>query len=225
VFSRLSEAHRALTDVSVRFSVDEIVGPEAVAANDSVRPPPAPRVTLRDIDAALARNDLAAAEAAARTLTSTGAAGPDARAVLAWCTLGAGAITEPQALATALAALDKVLTGDPDCVRALFYRGQVLKRLGRVELAIRDYRKAVRLDPRHVDAQREMRIHEMRLRAGSSGHMNAVAAPKKTPSREMAAHLTPADSEAVDATSAPARAEDSSVRSGLRRLLARVAGK
>lgn len=227
VFFRLGEAHRTLTDVSARFSVDALVGPEAVAANDSVRPPPAPRVTLRDIDGALARNDLAAAAEAAHTLTSTGAAGPDARAVLAWCAAGAGAITEPQALATALAALDKVLTGDPDCVRALFYRGQVLKRLGRVELAIRDYRKAVRLDPRHVDAQREMRIHEMRLRTRSSGHMEAVAVSNKTPSREMAAQLTPAAGEAVDATSAPepVRAEDSSVRSGLRRLLARVAGK
>lgn len=226
VFLRLGEAHRSLTDVSARFSVDALVGPEAVAANDSVRPP-AGVVTLREVDAALARNDLAAAETMARTLTSAGATGPDARAVIAWCTIGAGAMTEPHALEHALAALDKILTGDPDCVRALFYRGQVLKRLGRIEPALRDYRKAVRLDPRHVDAQREMRIHEMRLRSKSSGKLNAVK-PKKTPSREMVAPLTPAATPPeLDATSAPetARAEDTSVRSGLRRLLARVAGK
>jgi hypothetical protein len=227
VFLRLGEAHRTLTDVSARFSVDSLVGPEAVAANDSVTPP-APLVTLRDVDAALARKDLASAEAMARTLTSAGATGPDARAVIAWCTIGAGAITEPHALEPALAALDRILTGDPDCVRALFYRGQVLNRLGRNELALRDYRKAVRLDPRHVDAQREMRIHDMRLRTRSSGKLNAVTPRKKRPSREMAAPLTPDGMpSASDATFAPepARAEDTSVRSGLRRLLARVAGK
>lgn len=169
VFVRLGDAHRALTDLGARMTIDDVIGAvNDVAANDSVAPPPPPRTTLRDADAALARGDLVAAEEIARTLTSAGADGPGARAITAWCSIGAGVNVDPAALERAMGALDKVLTGDPDCVRALYFRGQVLKRSGKTDAALRDFKKAARLDPRHIDAEREIRIHEMRRRSGSS---------------------------------------------------------
>jgi tetratricopeptide (TPR) repeat protein len=241
VFIRVGEAHRTLTELGSRVNVEALVGDDnAVAANDSVMPP-APSRTLRDADAALARNDIAAADAIARSLTSAGADGPAARALLAWCTLGAGANNDRQVLERGLAALDKLLTGDPDCVRALGYRAQLLKRIGKTDAALRDYRKIVRLDPRHVDAQREVRLSEIRRRA-SSAEMKAVD-PRRSPSREMHAQPMPAmpaprsapsngSTPAIPVPPAPVviaapdrpTPDDASVRSGLRRLLARVAG-
>jgi tetratricopeptide (TPR) repeat protein len=241
IFVRLGEAHRALTDLSARVNVESLVGAEnAFAANDSVRPP-APARTLRDADAALARNDLAAADAIARSLTSAGADGPAARALLAWCALGAGTNNDREVLDRGLAALDKLLTGDPDCVRALFYRAQLLMRTGNSNAALRDYRKIIRIDPRHVDAQREVRLSEIRRRMSSS-EMKATE-PRRSPSREPRAQPmppAPAPAGTPSKTSPPAvaappgpfiptasgcaSADDASVRSGLRRLLARVAG-
>lgn len=224
IFIRLGEAHRRLTELGSRVDVDAIVGADdVIAANDSVMPPPPNRRTLREADAALARNDLATADAIARTLTGTGDDGPSARALLAWCALGAGTSTDRDVLEHGLSALDKLLTGDPECVRALCYRAQVLKRLGRDEGALRDYRKIVRLDPRHVDAQREVRLSEIRRRH-SVGDATA-AGPARSPSREMRApsqHALPAPV----APAAPEQAshEDASVRAGLKRLLARVSG-
>jgi tetratricopeptide (TPR) repeat protein len=241
IFVRIGEAHRAVTDLSSRVSVESLVGAEnAFAANDSVMPP-APALTLRDADAALARNDLATAEAIARSLTSAGADGPAARALITWCAVGAGTKSDRHVLDRGLAALDKLLTGDPECLRALFYRAQLLMRIGKTDAALRDYRKIIRIDPRHVDAQREVRLSEIRRRTSSS-EMKA-AEPRRAPPRELHAQpmppapapretpsMTPLPGVAAPPTpvlpAAPehASAEDASVRSGLRRLLARVAG-
>jgi hypothetical protein len=100
VFVRLGLAHRALTDASAALRVEDLIGGgNAIAANDSVAPPaPVPRTTLRDAEAALARGDVAAAEEIARSLANAGADGPGARAVLAWCSIGAGASTDMQAV-------------------------------------------------------------------------------------------------------------------------------
>jgi hypothetical protein len=115
-----------------------------------------------DVDTALARGDLKVAETHARVLVNGGAEGPTARAVLVWCGIGAGTFTDPEGLELAHAMLDRLLTGDPECTRALFYRGQIAKRLGRGDAAARDFRKVVRLDPTNLDAQREVRLHPVR---------------------------------------------------------------
>jgi hypothetical protein len=43
-----------------------------------------------------------------------------------------------------------------------WYRGQLLKRLGRERQAIEDFRFIILKDPRNVDAQREIRLFDMR---------------------------------------------------------------
>jgi hypothetical protein len=49
-----------------------------------------------------------------------------------------------------------------------WFRGQVLKRLGKERQALEDFRFIVENDPRHVDAQREIRLFEMkRLHGGA----------------------------------------------------------
>ncbi len=160
VFTRIGEAHRSLVDTVSHVDVEAMLGRGSggTAANDSTRPPPFV-ASLRDADSALARGDLEAAKTIAQNLTRAGTAGPGARAVLAWCAIGAGAPDAgPHALEAALVTLDRVLTGDPDCVRALYYRAQVHKRLGNALAALRDHRRVARLEPGHRHAQYEMSI-------------------------------------------------------------------
>lgn len=164
VFTRIGEAHRSLVDTVSHVDVEAMLGRGGggTAANDSTRPKPFV-ASLRDADAALARGDVEAAKAIARNLASTGTAGPGARAILAWCAAGAGAPDAgPHALEAALVALDRVLTGDPDCVRALYYRAQVHKRLGNDLAALRDHRRVARLEPGHGHAQYEMSISPLK---------------------------------------------------------------
>jgi tetratricopeptide (TPR) repeat protein len=59
-----------------------------------------------------------------------------------------------------------VLAKEPEYERALFYRGVLLKRSGLADKALRDFRLAATLNPKNLDAVREVRLHEMRKRSG-----------------------------------------------------------
>jgi len=232
VFVKLGEAHRILTDTTAhRRAAERVVDGITYSFGTEGSAPPSERggngpgsgrITLRDVDAALARNDLEAADTFAHALSSSGSDGPTARAVIAWCSCGAGLSCSNDSLERALLALDKTITGDPECVRALFYRAQIADRLGRTEAAVRDHQKVVRLEPRHVEARRELRLHEMRRGANAGGlrsvHVRADRTPANTNANESR------DSAPAGAFDAPGPGERG-VRSGLRRLIGRVVGK
>ena len=58
-------------------------------------------------------------------------------------------------------AVDRAAKAEPSNLRVRWYRGQLLKRLGKERLAQEDFRMIVEKDPRHVDAQRELRLFEL----------------------------------------------------------------
>jgi|GEM_PF-2744536 len=212
IFMVLAEAHRVLTDRGMREAAARAKSAAATTAAAT-----APRLTMKDADRALARDDFRGAEDIAKPLTTAGAEGPAARAALAWCAARGGAAPR-EAIDTSLAILDKLLTGDPDCTRALYYRARLLERIGRDEQAMRDYRRCARLDPSHVDAVRKVRLHEMRHGAsgGASGPASSRGSSTSTPT------ATPNASTSTGAAGDAGEDEDG-VRSGLRRLIARVA--
>jgi tetratricopeptide (TPR) repeat protein len=226
IFIKLGEAHRILTDTTARRVAGSACKPSGGAPPPEPGATSSPRITMRDVDAALARNDIEVADALAGALVSAGSDGPSARAVIAWCGAGAGMSSSSESLERAYAALEKILTGDPDCVRALFYRGQIGSRLGRVDAALRDYRKVVRLAPQHVDALRELRLHEMRHRAGTGALRGVQALGKEAANTNgHAPRETEQGRSNPDAGAAASGPESESVRSGLRRLIGRVVGK
>jgi predicted TPR repeat methyltransferase len=49
-----------------------------------------------------------------------------------------------------------------DHEKALFYKGQILKRMGRTAEAYKCFRKVTMLNPRNVEAAREVRLSNMR---------------------------------------------------------------
>ena len=61
-----------------------------------------------------------------------------------------------------LARIEKATRLEPNNTRIRWYRGLVLKRLGKNGKAVGEFRFVVENDPRHVDAQREIRLYEMR---------------------------------------------------------------
>ena len=61
-----------------------------------------------------------------------------------------------------LARVEKAQRLEPNNTRIRWYRGSLLKRMGKNGKAIGDFRFIVENDPRHTDAQREIRLYDMR---------------------------------------------------------------
>jgi hypothetical protein len=131
--------------------------------------------------------------------------------VLVWCGIGAGTFTDAEGLELAHGMLDRLLTGDPECTRALFYRGQIAKRLGRGDAAARDFRKVVRLDPTNLDAQREARLHPVRRPSSevSEGkpkvEPSGLSEPPARPAEPRPAESPPAESRPAESRPAESR--------------------
>lgn len=128
---------------------------------------------VREIDQALAKRDFDKAEAASRRLAEREGLPPEqeaeALALLAWSAARAADAPE-DSLRSALSALDRAVNVDRTCERALFYRGVVAKKLGKHEAAFRDFSRVAHLNPKNIDAIREVRLFEMRARKGSGEH-------------------------------------------------------
>ncbi len=75
-----------------------------------------------------------------------------------------GDLVHPLRAAEIVAQLDRAVTKERESVSIRFLRAQVLKRLGRQDDAYRDFRFVARRKPDHLDAVREVRLHEMRMR-------------------------------------------------------------
>src|SRR5690606_36057223 len=65
--------------------------------------------------------------------------------------------------------LDEVIEREPSYERAIFYRGMLLKQSGHIDRSIRDFRQAAKLNPRNIDAKREVRLFDMRKQRTPSG--------------------------------------------------------
>ncbi|MBX3207274.1 MAG: DnaJ domain-containing protein [Labilithrix sp.] len=58
--------------------------------------------------------------------------------------------------------LDRCIQKNANCERAYFYRGMLYKRAEEANKALKDFKKAAELNPRNLDAMREVRLHNMR---------------------------------------------------------------
>ena len=72
--------------------------------------------------------------------------------------------------------LERCIQKNSNCERAYFYRGLLYKRAGEASKAMKDFKKAAELNPRNLDAMREVRLHNMR--GGASRPPSATVSPK-----------------------------------------------
>ena len=158
VFAQITQAHQTLTDADARRSY---LGARAErAAIIASRPR---KDVVRRIDMAVTKKDFPFAAEETDKLIARDPQDDEAHALLAWITASAGEGPE-STLRVALHALDRAINRDSHCARAVFYRGMIYKRLGNLEAAHRDFSRTVLLQPTHVDATREVRLYEMRMK-------------------------------------------------------------
>jgi len=108
---------------------------------------------FRLADAALQRGDLASAEALAEKAVEGDPGQAEYRSLLIWVRSQG----RPNELAEFVHEFDLVLADDPACERAHFYRGKLLKALGRHVDALASFEDVLTLNPQHREAATEVR--------------------------------------------------------------------
>jgi curved DNA-binding protein CbpA len=179
IFGRISEAHQTLSDPKKRDKYMTLLkdGGATPEAQASIALVVEAATNFQKAEVCLKRNDTAQAEALCRKAHEADPEQPDYLAMLAWLEALKPDKQSPEATRASIAMLDKAIGLSEKCERAFFYRGLLQKRLGNHPLAARDFRMAAELNPRNIDAVREVRLYEMRKERGSVPP--APGAPKK----------------------------------------------
>lgn len=160
VFARMSEAHQVLGDEEQRKQYDELLQKGGGSADEQEQVAKVVRAAtaFQRAEVHLKKHNLDAAEKEARAAVDGDPGQADYQALYAWVQA-----QRPHDDYTGLIQkLSEALKSEPQNRKALWYRGQLYKRAGDPRRAVRDFRALLELEPRHVEAQREVRLYEMR---------------------------------------------------------------
>jgi curved DNA-binding protein CbpA len=164
IFARLSEAHATLSDKDKRARYMKLLadGSGSPEMQETIARVVEATADFMKADVCFKRNDCVQAEALCRRAYAGDPTQADYLAMLAWLISLKPENQTPEKTGVSIRMLDKAISLSEQCERAYYWRGMLLKRIGRIEAAYRDFRDAVDLNPRNIDAVREMRLHNMR---------------------------------------------------------------
>jgi tetratricopeptide (TPR) repeat protein len=169
-FARLSEAHAVLTDPRARRQYDHALGQTlSDKERDQVARVLGAAAAYQRAEVLFKKGNLVGAEREAKTAVEGDPEQSDYLSLYAWIRAN-----QPERMASGhlddlIAVLTRALKQGPPSERTHYWRGQLLKRAGRLEEAQRDFRWVVHSNPHHVDAARELRLYEMRRGSDKSG--------------------------------------------------------
>lgn len=170
VFARMSEARTTLADEEQRARYMTLLA-------DGSGSPETQETVAKVIDAAqnfqkaevlFKRNDLAQAETFCRLALEADPTQPDYVALMAWLTALKPENQSPEKTLSCIKMLDKAIAMNARCEKGLYWRGMLYKRLGKIEQASKDFKRVSEINPRNIDAAREVRLHNMRGGRGST---------------------------------------------------------
>jgi len=188
VFARMSEAHQILADATRRKEYDELRkdGGGSAEEQEQVQRVLRAATAFQKAEVLMKRNNALGALEEARKAVELDPSQADYIALLAWVES-----TQLNAnLEEILARIEKAQRLEPNNTRIRWYRGSILKRLGKNGKAVGDFRFIVENDPRHLDAQREIRLYEMRK---AEQRRTGQKSPSDRPSTGTPASVKPPD--------------------------------
>ncbi|MFO0679869.1 MAG: DnaJ domain-containing protein [Polyangiaceae bacterium] len=168
VFGLYAEAHKTLTDEGDRKKYMKLV-------REGGATPEAQAYIARVIDAATTfqkaeisfrRGDMAMAADFCKQAFEGDPTQSDYVALLAWIESMDPKNQGDAATRERIAMLDRALSINARSDRAHYYRGMLYKKLGENKLALVDMKKAIELNPRNLEAPREIRLLESRQNPG-----------------------------------------------------------
>jgi curved DNA-binding protein CbpA len=171
-FAHMGEAHQVLSDEDQRRRYDEVLKNGGMDEQEQVMAVVRAAGAFQKAEVLVKKRDFARALIEAQAAYDGDPEQAEYAALYAW--LSARELThnfeEP------IGILDRAVEREPDNVRVRWYRGQLLKKIGHDGQAMRDFKHIVTLKPHHVEALREIRLHDMRKQ--SDPHSKKGSDPK-----------------------------------------------
>lgn len=181
VFARMTEAVRVLTDEQQRKNYDDLLQSGANETNEQEQVQRVLRAATayQKAQVLLRTNQLAQAELEARSAAEDDPDQGEYKALHAWI-VAQKQSTDAAKLEELIAVINRAANGEPNNERILFYRAQLLRRAGKDDAAYKDFKAVLELNPRNVDAAREVRLYKMR-RPSSAPPARDSKLPPKSP--------------------------------------------
>jgi curved DNA-binding protein CbpA len=169
IFSCLTLAYSTLTDPEQRQRYLRRSGSEASedTGRFSVVTVVEASTAFQKAEASLRRNDFVQAELYCRSACQLDPDRPPYMALLAWLDSMKPENQTPKAMLALIERLGQAIDASDRCEGAFFYRGMLHKRLGNDRQAQRDFARAAELNPRNIDAAREVLLFQKRVTKGS----------------------------------------------------------
>ena len=162
VFARLSEAASTLRDDEQRKRYELLLKEGGATPEDQEKIASVleAATAFQKAEVMMKRGDIAKAHEFAALAVRLDSQ-PDYIAIHTWLEAMKPENQSPEQVRSLIDVLTKCVTESVRCERAFFYRGTLRKRIGDPG-AMDDFRIAFELNPRNLDAQREVRVHTMR---------------------------------------------------------------
>lgn len=186
VFAYITRAYQTLTNAEERAVYLLELSEDGTHARALAPPSTDPAADFRAAEQALAQGFRERAEPLARRAHEARPKDGDYAALLTWIEATDPDDQSDRRTLAFIARLNEIIETCSPSTRAYWYRGLLHKKLNQVRSALRDFRDVLVLDPRHCDAEREIRLFEMRYRNGTlpvrtaSGEIKAVGAGGKS---------------------------------------------
>jgi hypothetical protein len=188
VFTHLTEAHATLMDAAKRHDYMTLLREGGATPDDQaqIQKILEAATEFQKVEVLLKRNmnDPQAYEIVKRCVELDGTQA-DYVATLAWLDAQKPTFLSREKTLEQCSVLERCIQTNPNCERAYFYRGLLYKRIEESSKALKDFKKAADLNPRNLDAMREVRLHNMR--GGATPKQQPGAGPKARPSKPPAA--------------------------------------
>ena len=176
VFTHLTEAHATLMDPTKRSDYMTLIRDGGATPEDQqkIQAILEAATEFQKAEFLLKRNltDMAAYEIVKRCVALDGEQA-DYLATLAWLDAQKPEWLSREKTLEKTLVLDRCIARNPNSERAFFYRGLLFKRAEEQSRALKDFKRAAELNPRNLDAMREVRLYNMR-----GGNPNTVPPPK-----------------------------------------------
>jgi curved DNA-binding protein CbpA len=169
IFTHMNEAKETLVDLKRREEYMHLLRDGGATPDEQamVQAVLEAATNFQKAEFYLNRGNTKEAEALCRKAYDADSKPAEYLAMLAWLEAIKPENQGEQATKERIGMLDRVIAQSERLERAYFYRGMLYKRLGNVHAAAKDFRMAADLNPRNVDALREVRLFQMRKSTGS----------------------------------------------------------
>ncbi|MCU0691026.1 MAG: J domain-containing protein [Polyangiaceae bacterium] len=164
VFGKMSEAFHTLSDMDRRKDYFEKLATSKAGSDEHAEVQQAIEATIefQKADVFVRKRDFQRALIHAKVAFERAPDQADHIALYAWVLAMQPEGRQTSNVLESIKLLQDAIARESRCERAHFYRAMLLKQMGQHGAALRDFRRAAELNPRNIDAARELRLAEMR---------------------------------------------------------------